>query len=515
MESLSGSVGSAEVSPAAGHAPAAARAWFARVNGRGEVIWLALAAAEVCWITPVFLALIWFTSPHAPVLLWFGILILMLGFFYFYRALEAANLPVYIQQGLLVAGLLVSIVLVLRFHVYAGAGLQGSDWFLAPFRQLVDVPLILPTSWATIILIVCLWARAIHLAKRSLFADSVAFSFRSGVVILIATSFFIKVFAGLDVAGFIAPYFFFALLAVALARIEEVSLLPNSSRVPFGSFWIGSMVGAVTVLVILGTLVALFFYAGGLDRILRWLSPVLFVLAALVAAVGALMLLVLEWLTSLLSLDLSSLSRGLQDLLAQLSQALAPPVPISPSDSQAQNGRLILGILQAAILIGIVLMAILAVLFFTWRRLRRSRLGDNGNEAWESLLSGKVVASGLQAMVQDGLDRLAELASLLRHFGPGAKFLAAVSIRRIYANLVRLATEAGYPRAKAQTPHEYLATLYLAFPDSEMDVNRITDAYVSAHYGQVPDSREELQRIRECWERVRALEAKEQRKRPA
>lgn len=30
------------------------------------------------------------------------------------------------------------------------------------------------------------------------------------------------------------------------------------------------------------------------------------------------------------------------------------------------------------------------------------------------------------------------------------------------------------------------------------------EAYVRAYYGQVPDSREELNRIREAWRRIRA-----------
>jgi hypothetical protein len=107
-------------------------------------------------------------------------------------------------------------------------------------------------------------------------------------------------------------------------------------------------------------------------------------------------------------------------------------------------------------------------------------------------------------MLRDGLDRLGELAGLVNRFGLGARFLAAVSIRRIYANVVRLASDAGYPRARSQTPYEYLPTLYRALPGSEADVQLITEAYVQAHYGQVPDSREELQRIRACWEQVRA-----------
>jgi hypothetical protein len=36
------------------------------------------------------------------------------------------------------------------------------------------------------------------------------------------------------------------------------------------------------------------------------------------------------------------------------------------------------------------------------------------------------------------------------------------------------------------------------------DVRIITDAYVKAHYGEVPDTDEALNVIRDAWERVRA-----------
>jgi hypothetical protein len=72
---------------------------------------------------------------------------------------------------------------------------------------------------------------------------------------------------------------------------------------------------------------------------------------------------------------------------------------------------------------------------------------------------------------------------------------------------MRLGAEAGYPRRQAQTPYEYLETLYQALPGSEEDVTAITEAYVQAHYGQLPDSLEELQRIRGCWVRAHAREA--------
>ena len=49
------------------------------VSGRREALYVALAAAEVCWVTPLFLALIRFSNPHAPLLAWLGILVLILS----------------------------------------------------------------------------------------------------------------------------------------------------------------------------------------------------------------------------------------------------------------------------------------------------------------------------------------------------------------------------------------------------------------------------------------------------
>jgi hypothetical protein len=473
------------------------------VAARREVIFLALAAAEVCWAAPIFLALNWTFNPHPPLLLWVGMLILVLGYFYFYRALVAADLSLRLQQSLLVVGLLLSIVLVLRFHVFAATELRGADWLLIPFQSLTDLVAVMPASWIAIMLLVYLWARAIHLANRSLTAESVGFSFRSGVVILIGASFFIGVFADLDVSGFILAYFSTALVAVALARIEEVSLLPNSTRTPFSGFWIGSSVGAVAVLMLLGTIVAFFFLGGGLATVLRWLAPLVVFLQILIVGLGALILMFLEWVLSQFSIDLGVLSQGLEDMLQQLGELLARPLPSPPPDPVEQTQPLILGILQATITIAIPLSIVLLVLLFTWHRLRQARRGEPREEARESMFSAGAMANSLRTMLQDGLDRLGELADLGR-YGPAARFLAAVSIRRIYHNLVRLATEGGYPRAKSQTPYEYLPTLYAAMPDSKEELDLITDAYVNAHYGQVPDTREELQRIRDCWERVRS-----------
>jgi hypothetical protein len=488
---------------------------LANVHARREVICLALAAAETCWVAPAVMALIWIKASHPPLLLWLGILILMLGYFYFYRALIAADLPLPLQQGLLVTGLLFSAGLILRFHVYTGAGAQSADSVLWPFRQWTDVAAVMPITWVTVMILIFLWARAIHLANRSLYAGSIGFSFRAGVVILIALAVFVKVLTNLDATAFVIPYFFFALVAVALARIEEVSHLPNSSRLSLNGYWIGSTIVAVAVLVVLGMGVAFFFHGGGLRQVLEWLSPLWFVLQIIFVGLGILLLMLLDWIFGLFSLDLSALGQGLREALKRLWQLLASPLPPFTPGTEEQAEPIIFGILKVVITVGIPLAIISLVLLLAWRRLRQPDREEKGEEDRESLLSAHAVARNLRAMVQEGLDRLGKLAGLLSRLGPGSQFLAAVSIRRIYANLVRLATEAGYPRPRAQTPYEYLPMLHKALPGSIEEVAIITEAYVNAHYGQVPDTREELQHIRDCWDRVRTRDANKPKQKPA
>ena len=63
----------------------------------------------------------------------------------------------------------------------------------------------------------------------------------------------------------------------------------------------------------------------------------------------------------------------------------------------------------------------------------------------------------------------------------------------------------GFGRKPAQTPNDYAPFLSQAYPGVDADLRIITDAYIAAHYGEVPDTDEGLNTIRQAWERVRAV----------
>jgi hypothetical protein len=473
-------------------------------NSRREAIHMALAAAELCWAAPLFMALSEAGSRHSPPLLWLGMLVLLLGFFYLYRALEKANLSLPLHQSLMLVALLLILLFFLRFHIYAQAGSRGVDWLLEPFRRFADLGAAWGDDLVAILTLIYLWARGIQLARRSITPQAVGSSFRVGVVVFVWCGLFTLVFSRGDMAGFVAPFFFFSLVAIALARVEEISHMLGSSKIRGGSFWIGSSVAAVAFLVLLGLLLSVLFTGGALERVLHFFSPLLTLLQLLIFGLVFLVIGFFELVLSLVPIDLSAWLERLRKAAEGL-QLDTGPLPQAEAQTEAQLR--LLGTVQLGVIVAIIVGFIVLVLLFTWWRVHRNAEEELG-ESRESLLSAGAVARSLLAMLRSGRERLGEMAGMVDRFGLGSRLLSALSIRRIYANLVRLATAAGYPRVKAQTPFEYLSVLCEAWPDQESDLTLITQAYVNAHYGEVPDTREELERIRGCWERVRGQKAR-------
>jgi hypothetical protein len=468
------------------------------VKSRRELIYVALAAAEVCWVAPIFAALSQETLRHRPLLLWLGMLILLLGFFYLYRALVRANLSLALQQGLLLVALLLGIVLVVRYHVYAGLTLHGTEWIEYIWKRLTSITVFLPEMLATLALIY-LWARGIHLARRSVSVDSVGYSFRAGIVILIWFGLGITLLTRREMTSFVIPYFFFALTAIALARIEETSQLPGGSQAHFSGYWVGWSVVAVGLLMAVGMAVAVFFYGGSLEQIFSWLSPLFNLLLILVYNLALWLLAAIWWLLSLLPINWGALKGAFDNLSLQFRSALEglDQSPVEPNPTAVRAFHLSANVVLVVVLIVLVLL-------FTWYRQRRAR-ARGADETHESLLSAAALGRSLANLLHAGRQRLGEVAGRML----GIQFLSAISIRRVYANMVRLATNQGYPRGSAQTPYEYLVTLRQALPGSEAETALITNAYVNAHYGKLPDTPEELHQIRDAWHQVRAQQANE------
>jgi hypothetical protein len=472
------------------------------LNWRKETLYVTLVAAEMCWFTPCFLMI----ARRAVDLTQYGIAltlgVLVLAAIYFSRILACLRLDLLYQRVVLVVSVVITIVLAMHFFIYPSYAWFDFGWLGKAGASLLHF-YSLPPEVGISAVAIFLWWRGISIGQRHLTFQGVAFSFRLGVLLLVFSAPLLSILVTYDYVAFILLFFFFSLLAVALARVEEVNRAKGGVGAPFNLTWLAILLGSIVTVLVTAWLISHVYSFEGFSQVLRWLRPIF---GPLLKVVEHILILLLKLLTPLLEW-LARIFRGVFETLAQNIEGIDILQPLSPESLRSAEPikppRLLLDALRYVCL-GLIGAGILVVLALGLRRrLERQRRGD---EFRESLWSSAALADGMLNSLRDSWDRLKDLAGLAGRFGPGMRLYAAVSIRKIYANMARLAERQGFPRQPAQTPYEYLPALGLAFPDCLAEATAITEAYVKVHYGEVPESLKDLQGIRECWEQIRKRE---------
>jgi hypothetical protein len=480
------------------------------LNWRREALYVTLVAAEMCWFTP------WFSMISRPTVapttygtaLMLGSLVLVVV--YFSRILDRLQLDLLYQRVILIVAVMITTALILHFLLYPSYSLLDFGW-LGKAGEALLYFYSLPPEVGVSAIVLFLWWRGVSIGQRNLTFQGVAFSFRLGVLVLVFSAPLLSILVAYGstapvlspVEVFILPFFFFSLLAVALARVEEVNRAKGGVGAPFNFTWLAILLGSIVTVLVTAWLISRVYSVEGFTQVLRWLRPVfnplLRVVEYIIILLFKLLTPFLEWLARIL--------QGAFETLTQNIEGIEIPQPPPPQDLQSaepiQPPRLLVDALRYVCLglTGVVILVGLAL--GLRRRLDRQQ---RDSETRESLWSSAVFADGMLNSLHDGWDRLKDLAGLVGRFGPGMRLYAAVTTRKIYANMTRLAERQGFPRQPAQTPYEYLPTLGLAFPDCRAETTAITEAYVQVHYGEVPESLKDLQYIRECWEQIQERE---------
>jgi hypothetical protein len=82
-------------------------------------------------------------------------------------------------------------------------------------------------------------------------------------------------------------------------------------------------------------------------------------------------------------------------------------------------------------------------------------------------------------------------------------------VRYFYLSTLRRASEQGIVRQPAQTPQEFMQDLEQSWPETEVELEALTTAFVVARYDVVEISPDEAQQVKSVWERIkRALRGK-------
>ncbi|MCO6453177.1 MAG: DUF4129 domain-containing protein [Caldilineales bacterium] len=457
---------------------------------------VALIGMELSWFTPLILSLhrrSWDFSPG-----WYlaGIaammaMMMLVAHFLSSRQVDSPQFELTVLAAILIMGLLL-----VRVYVFSAEPLLAMTWFSQAFfgsdPRRVDTILVLITF-------AFLWWRGVSFMQREIGFFTVAFDFRKGVLLLIVAIALYSFLSGRSANFFVYTFFFCSLVAVALGRVEDKARVSGGKGKAFDSLWLGIIVAAALALVGLGLLAARVWSLGSfraLGNLLRplgsFLGPVIersaLAVLSLFEPVFILMIGVLQsvwgWIlrgaTQLRLIDN-------QDIAAQLEQAEIQTLTLPPW-------------LARGLGYGIPLVFLALILFILVAKLQRRRAyrrGDGEPETVDAVFGVEGAGlAGLGRRLRRGLqERWARLTAR-------SQLYAAISIRHIYANLLRLAERRGYPRQPAQTPNDFLPQLILAFPGQEENLRTVTAAYNAVEYGEIPTDPAELDRLRSAWRAI-------------
>ena len=461
---------------------------------RREILYANLAAMEVCW----FWSWLMFLLGPDIASSWPAYAGLLLLAASLTRYMHARETPLNRQR--VVTAVLASLcsLFLLRLVVYADyawgdwSWVGAFGWELGNVMQRISPPLVVFAAG------LYLWFRGISLAQRDIGVDSVGFSFRVGIA----------AFVWLFLAQIAVPsprypalavlYFMLGLLAVGLARIEEVSQSRIGVRSPFSASWMGILVASISALLGASAGIAWLLSWHNLSRLAQFIHPLGNLLARLASPLATVVAWLLEHILDLLIRLFSRIFSYLGGEQGPFSETGVRLDGLQQPQPAQGIALLVLQILKWTLL-GIVLALVLAAVAFAVDRLRQAREdGAIEDATWESRQPQPPVAAGASNW-QRLWDALQQQLARLR-----GQDYSLVSIRRIYASLQRLAAAAGYPRSDAVTPYEYITTLTRGFQENEREVRLITEAYVRTHYGQRSFPPEYVQEVREAWLAIRA-----------
>lgn len=467
------------------------------MNLRREAAFLAAAWAEVCWFTPWFMALTPVTVelPEAVALAWVtGLILAPLALT---RLLHALRLKLRIQRWAHAIALVLAGLFALRGLVYVEGPIPPIELLRRPLTSFTQPLNFLPDELVILVVVLFLWWRGLRLGQAVPSVALAGLRFRVGVVIFVVFLFFFNLYITRDITPYIVAFFFFGLMAVAVARVEEVSRLRGGQVAPLGRAWLGVLGLATAAVIGVGAIVTGLLAGPVPSQVLGWLSPIWLILIALLALILSLFIAALAALVEFVAgfipnIDLSFMAQ-VEERLEQVRESISRLGESLPPEVMRFAGILqgvALAVFLALILIGVVR---------TVRRLQSAALrrGEEG----EALIAGNILAAAWRGLRDEGASGLARL---VRRFGLGRELLAALSIRRIYAQMARLAAARGYPRTPSETPYQYLSDLARAFPDGIAQARLITEAYVNVHYGELPETPEGLATIRAAWAELRA-----------
>jgi hypothetical protein len=447
------------------------------LKSRRTAVYLALSLMTASWVTGLLWAALSDAGPPLSVtLVVLTILILVpLGLSRWLRGLK-------LEQGarrVALAGAFVFFALsVLSSGFYNDYELFGGGWMNRVLGNELSGATFLNQVTSLVLVSLCWWL-GLTLGDMRLTSTNLTRYFNASIAMLVLPAIFFVSDVSQGAIWLYYVFLFSSMLTLGLGRVEEVARRSQDWRSPFTVYWlvqIGLVSGFFLGMVGLAHVLRL---GNGIGLIVVLAAPVISVLIFPIVYAGAKLLILSGFRLAAPMSDIGPLDAA--QTAGQASQAVQP--------STVQS-------LCAGLALVVMTFFAFRLALFTARRWRQMAedVGEEETAAMPSL--GDRVSQAVE-------ERLMSLGQSLPSLGRLRRRLASRSVRRIYVALSALAAERGYPRPAARTPYEHLSALRRAFPGCRAQVERITEAYVAVHYGQVPETHEELQEIQTAWAQVR------------
>lgn len=462
-----------------------------------ELIVLAIIGMEMSW------AALWFrvlTQTGSMISFWqsLGFLGGMLFIAYLCASLLTAfRIRLNISRGVLAALLVAAVLIGLKLVVYWDRPAITGEIIARMLFEFQEPGGALPKGFLVALAVTWIWWRGISMAGKEMDSSQVKRRFYLGTGMLVGYG----LIAPITGEKLILPVYLFLfswLSAMSAARIYRLARFGRGQSAAFNRRWLAGVVSAVVIVIALSAL------AGGLmDWKLSALAVVLMTWLGrvFVIAIGALFspfILLLSFLMPYLQ----ELLKDLPDSLAKVGEALQQ---LSSGVEELQKSApetlpALPPVLRTALLWGSLAAAVFFAVWVLQKRFLKSFPG--GEEEPETILNGSQLLRQLLSSLRSGANTLAGQFGALGLRG-ARRFLAAARIRRIYAQLTELSADLGKPRPAAFTPLEFLPVLENVFPNHSTELRSVTQAYLKVRYGELPETRQEVEQVKVAWKRVK------------
>jgi hypothetical protein len=362
---------------------------------------------------------------------------------------------------------------------------------------------VFPRGFVYTPIVILLWLRGYTIGKNTITPIGVSLQMRLGILI-----YFILALVGSrqiqdDMLTLLPLFFGCALMGTALARAATLHIEEEVRQHRFGLSWLGFISVVVIALVVSGFFLSLVLAGVDRDKVFEalvlvgaGLITIIFILATPFLWLGQQ---IVTWLQSVLTDEPVEQSvEGGQRAGPQAAREV----------DRLEYGEIletVLDVLAGGTLVVMVGVVVVSLVVFIGILILGREDDQLSNESSENIDNRELIG-GIRKAFGNQWKKLTDALSTVRKYGLGRNLMGVLTIRWAYARMESEARKRGYPRGKSQTPYEYRKDAAKAYPTGEDYIRTLTDAYVAIRYGDVPESREALDKVRHALDQLMTIE---------